>query len=431
MQILLPSILPRAEYSIRLVVEQLLGIEIEFIYDVRHISSQCLVYGGKPIPNIPYLSAHPLITEDFIREIQPDVSNWNGIPCFFPSSEDSIIPFDIFSASFWLVSRYEEYLSFESDIFGRFPAKESHAYKHNYLQKPVVNIWAKMMGLRLLELFPGINMRKLSFRFIPTVDIDSLYLYAHKGILRNIGGLFRDILQGNKKLVKTRISIVLKGKPDPWNCLHAIESMHKEMEIKFFFLLAKYAKYDKASGINTAGFRNEISRFLTSYNVGIHPGMAGHNNTNLWDEEFNRYSKLVQNKPDISRQHFLKVLFPDTYQYLIKKGVIHDYSLAYPECLGFRAGIASQFPFFNLRLNRAEALTLWPVAIMDVTLKDYLNYNTEEAFEALLKIYREVQHVQGVLISLWHNESLSGYGAWDGWNTVYSKFIEQIKADAN
>jgi len=68
---------------------------------------------------------------------------------------------------------------------------------------------------------------------------------------------------------------------------------------------------------------------------------------------------------------------------------------------------------------------------MDVTLKDYLNYTPNEAFDAILKIYHEVQQVQGVLTSLWHNESLSGYGVWSGWNSVYEKFIEQIRSDAN
>jgi hypothetical protein len=431
MQILLPAILPRAEYSIRLVVEQLLGIELEFIYDAIHINKQCLVYGGEPVPNLPYLSAHPLIAEDCIREINPVVSNWNATLCFFPSSANSFIPFDIFTATFWLVSRYEEYLPYKSDIYGRFPAKESHAYKNNYLSKPVVNIWANMLGSKLIELFPSIKISKPSFRFIPTVDVDSLYLYRHKGILRGVGGMSRDIFSGNVQLLKTRISILLRRKPDPWDCLQTIEDMHSGLELTFFLLLAKYGKYDKASGIKTLEFRNEINRILINCNIGIHPGMAGHGNNRLWDAEFNRYNKLAHKNPEISRQHFLKVLFPETYLYLISKGILHDYSLAYPECLGFRAGIASPFSFFNLISNQVEALTIWPVAIMDVTLKDYLNYPPKEALDAILKIYYEVQQVQGVLTSLWHNESLSGYGAWSGWNTVYEKFIEQIRSDAN
>ena len=40
--------------------------------------------------------------------------------------------FDVFSASFYLVSRYEEYLPYVKDMYERFQAENSLAYKHNF-----------------------------------------------------------------------------------------------------------------------------------------------------------------------------------------------------------------------------------------------------------------------------------------------------------
>ena len=49
--------------------------------------------------------------------------------------DDEIIPFDVFSATFFLVSRYEEYLPHVKDDYGRFLATESLAFKEDFLQE--------------------------------------------------------------------------------------------------------------------------------------------------------------------------------------------------------------------------------------------------------------------------------------------------------
>jgi hypothetical protein len=43
------------------------------------------------------------------------------------------LPFDPLAATFYLVSRYEEYLPFIPDEHGRFPAKQSFAFSNGFL----------------------------------------------------------------------------------------------------------------------------------------------------------------------------------------------------------------------------------------------------------------------------------------------------------
>jgi len=63
-----------------------------------------------------------LLAEHDIRDnIRIQFSAWEKTVCFFSTTGD--IPFDIFSAAFYLVSRYDEYLSYESDAHHRFPAE--------------------------------------------------------------------------------------------------------------------------------------------------------------------------------------------------------------------------------------------------------------------------------------------------------------------
>lgn len=46
---------------------------------------------------------------------------------------------DIFAASFFMLTRWEEYVNKARDSHNRFPATESLAYKQGFLDRPIVN----------------------------------------------------------------------------------------------------------------------------------------------------------------------------------------------------------------------------------------------------------------------------------------------------
>ena len=86
-----------------------------------------------------YLFPHQLLFETDISEQQIDRFDIFGRPAFFQTEGD--FPFDIFAAVFFLVSRYEEYLLFQPDKYGRFPHQASLAFKENFLDFPLINYW--------------------------------------------------------------------------------------------------------------------------------------------------------------------------------------------------------------------------------------------------------------------------------------------------
>lgn len=433
MQVLLPKILPRAEYSIRLIFKDILGIDVEVITNPQKARNNCLVYGGKPVKNLPFLFADSIIQENDISAKNPQVFFWDNIPVFFASSANSIIPFDIISATFWCVSRYEEYSNFISDKFGRFTAQSSHAFRNNYLNKPIINIWANKFALELKKVFPDLKIDKPNFRYIPTIDIDSLFMYKHKGFIRTIGASARDVFNGDIINFKKRLNVLTNKDKDPWDCINDVVNLHNEQkeELRIFILLSKYGKYDKASGINTEYYRNQFKSLLIKNKIGIHPGISGHKNAKVWDSEFEMFESLLGEKALLSRMHYLKFHLPDTYEYLLQKGITEDYSMAYSDKPGFRAGTSTPFFFFNLKTNKQENLKLYPTAIMDVSLKNSLKLTEQEALAYLINMYNQTKLAGGTFISLWHNESFSGYGEWQGWDKVYCDFIKYLNNNAN
>jgi len=63
---------------------------------------------------------------------------------------------------------------------------------------------------------------------------------------------------------------------------------------------------------------------------------------------------------------------------------------------------------------------------MDGTLKEYLNYTPKRSFDIILKMANEVKKVNGVFITLFHNESISGTGQWRGWNRLYENLLKEM-----
>src|ERR1700681_688068 len=86
-----------------------------------------------------FIQPHGLLFETDIRDQQINRFDFSGRPAFFKTTGD--FPFDIFASVFFLVSRYEEYLSFQPDKYGRFPHQASLAFKENFLDFPLVNYW--------------------------------------------------------------------------------------------------------------------------------------------------------------------------------------------------------------------------------------------------------------------------------------------------
>jgi hypothetical protein len=108
---------------------------------------------GKSFPNSFLIPDEGLLWEHEINVLKPETGLWHNIPTLFarPNGEakGSQLPFDIFSAVFFLLSRYEEYYSYKADKHNRYPATNSILYKNGWLQRPLVDEWVMLFGKQL------------------------------------------------------------------------------------------------------------------------------------------------------------------------------------------------------------------------------------------------------------------------------------------
>ena len=434
MLILVPKITNRLFYIFELVLKEELGIDFKFTTDEEKFLSYNgakLHYGTTPLNEEPGLfqQAVKLLFERDIYDQDLKICDFNDTKAIYPVFNDkSSFSFDIFAASFYIISRYEEYLPHVSDIYNRFQPQDSILYKMEVIEKPIINIWAVELGKKIIARYPEIQQKKKTFKFIPTYDIDAAWAYKNKGIFRTTAAFAKDILFFNKKELKERWAVLRDKKIDPFDTFDYQIELQKELKLKplYFILCGDYNTNDKNISIRNKEFQNLIKRLGDYALVGIHPSFSSYLKKDVVKEEISRLSEVLNREVTMSRQHFLRLSLPTTYQILIELDVTDDYSMGYASQAGFRAGYADTFQFFDLENDIKTKLNIHPFALMDGTMRDYLDLDVYESYEKAKKLVDEVKNVNGTFILLWHNETLSGEKRWEGWITLYRKILDYI-----
>lgn len=424
------KITPRVTYTFGFILRQILGLEYKITNNKEEFqgaNGPKINYSYEHFNDSIFIQPNGLLFDDDIKEQSIFVTQWDNVKVFFQTNDDSTLPFDLFAASFYLLSRYEEYLPFHADHHGRFEAKESLAFKNNFLHEPVVDQWAYIFADILKEKYPGIHIPKRSFNYISTIDIDNAYAFLFKGISRTLGATFRSLinldLEDNIRRYRT-----LASKRDPYDTYDIFFDTHQKYGIKpiWFFLVGNGGKFNKNVSTEKQGYQNLIKSIAQKSEVGIHPSYKTGKDRSIMKDEIKNLENIINRKVTKSRQHYLKLHFNETYQHLLSSGITEDYTMGYATNMGFRAGTCTPFKFYDLQKEEETPLWVFPFEIMDITLNRHKGFNVTEAISSIESIIEKIKKVDGTFISIWHNEALSDHGHWKGWETVYREMLRFV-----
>jgi hypothetical protein len=372
-----------------------------------------------------HIIPHGLLFENSISDQQIIRFDVSGNPAFFKTGGD--LPFDIFSAAFFLVSRYEEYLPFEPDKYGRFPHQASLAFKEGFLEVPLINRWLEDLKIALRRHFPEIIFRLKDFKFIPSYDIDIAYSYKFKGFGRNLGGFFRSVSKMQWNYFLDRWDVLFNKKKDPFDSYEWLDSLHLYCRTRayYFFLLAKkQTGVDKNISPEKSEMKSLVAYHTGGYTVGIHPSWQSGDEQAILMEEADLLSEIAGRPVKYSRQHYLRMTMPQTYRNLIDVGIEKDFTLGYGSSNGFRASIASSFYWYDLRAERKTSLMLFPFCFMDATCFYENQLSPQAAYTELMGYYKRIRQVNGLMVTIWHNQFFGTDPLFAGWKEVYEVFLK-------
>lgn len=417
------TITPRLAYAAH-ELGRLLGCEVRPTEDKTALAH--LSIGPSASEKTISLGNGTILTRTDVAPLNPNWGKWGDLPALFPTNEETDVPFDLLGSVFFLLSRYEEYTEPERDRHGRFPAHKSTLVKQELEHLPIVELWAARLRQLMKERFPELHFEEPAFELLPTFDIDSAFAYAHKGWWRTAGGFARDLVHRDTVNARLRWKVLMGKSSDPYDIYEWLESTlnNRGLTRKYFFLLSDFGKFNKNVTHQSAALQTLINRLGKTADVGIHPGYLTAENDDIMQNEVARLAAITGEPVRISRQHYLRMDLPDTYESLIKCGISEDHTMGFADRPGFRAGISRPFGFFNLRTNQARPLTIVPFVCMDATLRYYMRLSADEAAIRMVKMRKSLEQSKSLMVLLWHNESLSEHGPWAGWRKVIESVIE-------
>jgi hypothetical protein len=378
--------------------------------------------------DIPWIYNTGFLEESDFRKCKVNVRGEGRDVKLFPGKGD--LGFDLPSAVFYCLSRYEEYNDITRDEHGRFPAKKSLAYQLGFLQYPMVDIWRQQLCEYLAGCWGKNIFEKPLFSCIATVDVDNATAFAHKGFIRSLGGIIRAVFSFDKVMLH-RIKTLFNPQNDPYKTyrkqwdisgLHGVRYIH-------FVLCATLSPHDRSLDPDNAAFRHILQSMYQNAEVGWHPSYSAFGNDQALEKEKSVLENIIGSSINISRQHYIRLRMPDTYRSLIQMGITEDFSMGYPENDGFRASASLPFYFFDVENNKETGLLIHTFPFLDTYYSEKKKYSAEKALKEMKVYVDRIKAAGGELVLVWHNRTFSEFEKqWKGWTDVFEKLLKYAKS---
>lgn len=372
---------------------------------------------------------HPVQFKSYDFAPEADIPILFGDKEFTVSTGKIICGLDIFASSFFMLSRWEEHVNPSRDHLNRFSAKDSIAYKNDFLHRPIVNEYVEFLWNMLNYL--GINKQRKTreFKMIPTHDVDHTRYWNFKKWVKSVGGelvkrkKFSQAVGFMADYPLTKLSIK-KDYHDTFGWLMDL-SEAANSKSHFYFMSGGTTSYDNNYKIDTQRTKyiiNEIRR--RNHIIGFHPSFDAYNNAEQWKKEKQKLESVLDSKISVGRQHYLRFSVPNTWQIWENNGMKIDSTLSYADKEGFRCGTCYEFPVFNILTREKLILKEFPLIVMEGSFTTYQNITPIQMYEKTKLLLDTVKKYNGNFVYLWHNSSFN-VNKWTQYKWVYEKILKE------
>jgi len=335
----------------------------------------------------------------------------------------SIEELDIIAASFFMLTRWEEYVNKNRDSHDRFPATESLAYKQGFLDRPIVNEYVEELKDMLLELDDSLKFKIHNSKLFISCDVDQPYDCT----VENIQNLVRvgagDILKRkNIKEFAKRVRRYIFNKfgnykyDENYTFDWYMDVCEKAgVKIAFYFIPTSTQKQNGCYELKDKKMQN-LLKYIDSrgHEIGVHGSYQTYQNKEKTKLQKNMLDNTLSSL-DIcqkvlgNRQHYLRWDSSHTPSVLEYAGFEYDITGSYADKPGFRYGVCYEFSMFDFLNRKRLKLKQRPLIVMECSVIDDsymgLGYG-EEALQTMKELKQKCFKYNGNFSLLWHNSHL-------------------------
>ncbi|MDC8001014.1 hypothetical protein POV26_08190 [Aequorivita todarodis] len=418
---------PRISYIFKHICLRILGIEVAFTSVIEEFIAHLgpkISYGKKPLGNELFFQSYGLLEQQGLESIDFTVKKWGDTFGFFSVSNSSGLPFDIFSASFYMVTRYEEYLPHVKDGVGRFMASESLAFKEGFLHQPIVDIWAYLFKDKLMGAFPELIFPQKKLIVHPVIEAAQPYAYKQKGFFRTVVGYVNGFFHGKFRNMIERTQVVLGIKRDPLDTFKWIvnKATRSDFNLTVFFLLGNALSFNESMNTHRQKFKMLI-KYVSDYkDVGLIFSFNALSDYEMLKMEKRRMQEITNRSLDYSMNSEFLVNLPDIYRHLVELEVKRDFTMVFRDTVGFRAGTCTPFLFYDLDYEIKTPLIIHPSAMTTLAFQKKYASDIEKTVNNTIKA---VEKVNGTFTMIFSNKDFSAAESNKVWRSIFSEKLQE------
>lgn len=334
------------------------------------------------------------------------------------------LDYDIVGLAFWMLSRAEEVGCEALDEHGRFAASESHACRHGYLERPLVDEWLEVLAQVLQRLNPGLSLRAPSFRLEVSHDVDEPSRVAFGGLRRAVRAAAGDLLRECDPRALLLLPAIRRTagrqlhRLDPDNTFDWLmaQSERRGLISTFHFICGRTQPQRDALYEPEAPAIGRLLREIDArgHAIGLHPSYGSSMIDGQIAIEADRLRATlaalgIAQPLQRARMHYLRWRMPSTLWQLESAGIRRDATLGYADRVGFRCGTGFEYTAIDPVEERPLGLRIQPLVAMECTvMRDrYMGLGDgERALDCFLRLKAACRRVGGTFSLLWHNSEL-------------------------
>ncbi|WP_199748549.1 polysaccharide deacetylase family protein [Candidimonas sp. SYP-B2681] len=335
-----------------------------------------------------------------------------------------VIHYDILGMIYWMLSRQEEVNRSDLDSHQRFPATASHAYKHGYLERPVVDEWFVILAQVVHRLWPRLELIEHTFSMIPSHDVDTPARYGFTSFGRLLFTMAGDVVRRHKPIEALQAPRIWAGSKemlhsaDPFNTFNWIMDVSEQNGITsaFYFICGRTLRSRDANyDVRHPAIRDLMRRIhARGHEIGLHPSYNTYQKPDSIVTEAQELLSICTEEGIVQREwggrmHYLRWQTPITLYGWEQAGMAYDTTLSYADRPGFRCGTCHEYPAFDPVADKALQLRIRPLIAMECTVMAprYMNLGSDEAaLKKFVELKETCRSVRGNFALLWHNTML-------------------------
>lgn len=406
---------PRIKYIFNFIFKDILKAEIEFTGNSQYFyeSPQARIsYGEKPLADELFFKSSTLLFSNKVEDLNIKTTSFGGYLAPFPVS-DSLFPFDIFAASFFIVSRYEEYLH-QKKTDEDFRAGKSLQNKWKIIDRPIIDEWAMILKNIIRTKYPDFKFHEKQFIQQPTINFN-VVPSAPQGFINQGKFLLNSFFNKENKFFTTKFDQLTGLEVKTNEVLFALDKTFEKTRTSPVFFIAFPNVSENYISLN--GFDKMLSRRPVGL---LRPCANDKQKISDIKEGLQKLQSVLPEQVNLNSQQLEVLKFPICYLNLLSSGVSVDYSMGYYETAGFRAGTCTPFNWYDLQLEKVTPLVIKSYCFSDFALQ----YLSGEVIKNLIGYYiNAVKVVSGSLFSSWQLRSVSDHLKYKKLSTAFKEML--------